>query len=260
MTVGVIRAARLGRPVPGRPGAAVMNRHRCQMRWQAMGLAAIHDAGSCSSLVTKCSPRQSSEGSGLGACQGGTRRIWSRLIRCPGAARSAAEASRDRPDRLCRLSCMEMTDLAILPGTANDDSPAGGGGSGGITGPMPGAVVESPEGDHRSVAAASTILPDGPCDPRVVPVEPPALGATTGIRLRGGQMVPLPGRLAAAPFPPPEGPARAAGLPDRSPIRTGAGTAAAFPRIESDRPGAILCSAIPVIAHGPDAGAPAAHG
>ena len=49
------------------------------------------------------------------------------------AARSAAEASRDRPDRLCRMSCMEMTDLAILPGTANDDSPAGGGGSGGIT-------------------------------------------------------------------------------------------------------------------------------
>jgi len=123
---------------------------------------------------------------------------------------------------------------------------------------MPGDIVETPEGDHRPVVAASTILPDGPCDPRVVSGEPPALGATTGIRLRGGQMIPLSGRLIAALFSRPEVVARPASLPDGSATGTGAGTGAALLRIGSDRPATILRGGIPGISRGPDAGTPAA--
>lgn len=63
-----------------------------------------------------------------------------------------------------------------------------------------GNLVETLEGERRPVAMVSALLPDGSCDLGVVLVEPPTLGATTEICLRGGQANLLSGRPAAALF------------------------------------------------------------
>lgn len=122
----------------------------------------------------------------------------------------------------------------------------------------PGDLVETLEGEHRPVVMASAILPDGSCDPGVVLVEPPALGATTEICLRGGQFILLSGWLIAALFSRPEVLARAASLQNGGAIRRCSGAPGRFFRIVLDRAAAVLCSGVPVITHSPDAGAPAA--
>lgn len=121
---------------------------------------------------------------------------------------------------------------------------------------VPGDIVETLKGDHRPVVAASAILPDGPCDPGVVLVEPPALGATTEICLRGGQLILLSGWLIAALFSRPEVLARAASLQDGGAIRPCTRAPGGFFRIVLDRPEVILCSGISVLTHG--SGAPVA--
>lgn len=185
---------------------------------------------------------------------------------------------------------MEMTDLAKIPGTTSSGSLVAGTGDvgfGGMAGTtagrdkggndtiecgegrdpihdnslrsrLPGAtapedITQILEGDHRPVVAASTILPDGPCDPRVVLVEPPALGATAEILLRGGRPILPLGRPIAALFSGPGNVAHTVGLQKCRTTRPCTGAQDGFFGIVPDRPAAAPCNDIPADAHGPEA-------